>query len=183
MTTLFKNRALLYYLCLTLIVVLSCSNEENIQEFDENSIAKSLVFKEVEINQTERMNSKKRFVFVGWDEWGRKKKDCRGWGLCNAKWFYCEDENGNTVPCGNENRSTNGHYSLLEFDNAINSYYIDILLDAPSPLPDESLTLKIDESFVVNTLPAIGKDLTFNEGDYLFDRNMGDFGGIRIYLD
>ena len=90
---------------------------------------------------------------------------------------------GNTVPCGDENRSTNGHYSLLEFDNAINSYYIDILLDAPSTLPDESLTLKIDESFVVNTLPAIGKDLTFNEGDYLFDRNMGDFGGIRIYLD
>jgi hypothetical protein len=45
-------------------------------------------------------------VFLDWDEWGRAKKNCAGWGLCNFRscTFCCTDnDTDEIVPCNPQN--------------------------------------------------------------------------------
>ena len=81
--------------------------------------------------------------------------------------------------------SSNGGASLLEFDISKKKYYIDILLaeTAPSDIPQEALTFKIDADFELNVQQAIGQNLTFHQGNYTFNYSLGEYGGYRIYLD
>jgi len=37
--------------------------------------------------------------------------------------------------------------------------------------------------FILYTEEAIGKNLTFEEGEYPFDESLGRFGGFLIYLN
>lgn len=115
------------------------------------------------------------YVIVTWDgEWGRAKKNCDGWGLCKSRWFFwdCSGKmDGNTS-------------APLEIDTTNNKHYIDILFDAPVPsnIPVEDLALAIDEEFQL-WIEDLQLNLTFQEALYPYNPNLGEFGGIRIYLD
>lgn len=177
-----KSKLVLFLSILSFVFISSCSNDESIRQIDENSIANGLTFKKIDISQEISSFAKKKFWIVAFDEWGRKSKNCGGWGLCDAKWFFCTNEDDQEVPCEN-NRPSIGYSTLLELDSVINKYYVDILLGEPTDIPEEDLTFYIDESFDIDTEIAIGKDLIFPKNVYLFDYSLGDYGGIRIYLD
>jgi hypothetical protein len=161
----------------------SCSKDkETISLYDENSIAKQLKFIDVNnrianIHDKTQGKAMVKIIIVRWDEWGRKKKNCAGWGLCNAEWFP-DLKKANSI-------SSNGGATLLEFDDNLKKYYIDILLaETPSAeIPTDLLTLKIDENFELEVESIISQNLTFNQGEYFYDSTLGEFGGYRIYLD
>lgn len=169
---------------MALLTFTSCSKDnETTETYDENAILTQLRFVDVNTRIANMQNaenqSRIKIIIVEWDEWGRKKKQCRGWGLCNADWFPIANRQAK------RNTSTNGSATLLEFDDSLNKYYIDILLadTPPAEIPTEALTLKIDENFELDVEEAISRNLTFNQGDYSYDDSLGEFGGYRIYLD
>jgi len=173
------------------IILISCNENEEVSTFDENTIAKELKFEKINLKtkkNSQTLMAKKKLVILSWDEWGRKSKNCGGWGLCNANWFYCVDENDQEVPCKDESKSakseqTNGLSVLLQYDTLKEKYYIEMLLSEPTEISTDLLSLKIDSSFDVKTKEAVGKDLIFKNGDYNFDTSLGEFGGYRVYLD
>lgn len=173
----------------SLLILTSCSKEDSVDLVDsvnEDSIAKELVlvdYSKTNLNARNETATNGKLIIVRWTEWGRKKRNCAGWGLCKAHWFFCVDENNNQVDCFGRNSNSNGYSTPLQFDETDNRYYVDVLLAEPTTIPEQSLTLKIDENFMLDTSLAIGKDLTFSEGDYVFNRQLGEFGGIRVYLD
>ena len=180
-----KIKFLAIFIFMALLTVTSCS-EDNVTSngYDENSIAKQLKFVDVNTRISGKQNNTQakallKIIIVRWDEWGRASKQCRGWGLCNAEWFP------KTKKQAQKNTSTNGSATLLEFDNSLNKYYIDILLaeTPPSEIPSDALTLKIDKNFELDVQSEISQNLTFNQGDYPYDSSLGEFGGYRIYLD
>lgn len=125
-----------------------------------------------------RKNAREGIVIVSWNEWGRKKKDCKGMGLCNAHWFPKD----NTIVTNPDNGE--GGSSLLEYDNANDQYYFDILLAAnpPADLTDSDLEFVIDYEINLDTKSEIGVDLSIVPGTYQFESSRGDFGGYRILL-
>ena len=165
-------------IALGFLIFTSCSTENNSKNsIDEDLIAKSLTFKKIDFDATatEDNRASGRICIVGWDEWGRASRDCRGWGLCNAVWFDCEDE---------QRFEYEGAYSSpLYFDETNGKYYVEVLLASSTEIPIEDLTLKIDESFELDTELVIDKNLIFSQGNYIFNESPGDYGGIRIYLD
>lgn len=177
-----------FLLIIVVSVFFSCSTENESSMTNQNSIENSLVFKKIGYNQEDigqrpvviSGNTGNKFIVVSWDEWGRKRKNCAGWGLCNAEWFHCTDAEGNPVDCFKF--PPNGYETFLQVDDLTSQYYIEILLAEETDIPKEELALNIDEDIVLNISSAIGTDLKFNSGVYLFDSNLGDYGGFKIYL-
>jgi hypothetical protein len=118
----------------------------------------------------------KSVVIVAWDEWGRKKKDCKGNGLCKAVWFPLTDE---------DQSSSYAHSTTLEFDEVLGKYFVKLLRESSvgNPVPLEILTLPIDEPILLNTQAVLGQNLTFPIGEYPYIANLGLYGGYKVYLD
>ena len=168
---------------LSAFVLSSCEDEQILETYDENTIAQQI--KVVDVNKriaTEypETSLRKRLIIVRWEEWGRKKVGCDGWGLCRAEWFP-ELFPGARIDA---TESENGAQTLLEFDEELNQYYIDILLaeTPPTDIPSESLTLKIDEDFDLDIEDELAQNLTFVVGDYPYNESLSTNGGYRIYL-
>ena len=163
-------------------LIISCKKEnlnpgQTSVSFDENEIENSLKF--VDVNERIiKIKDKKPIVIVQWDEWGRKKKNCDGWGLCEAEWF--PEEKSTVIP------PPNGWATILELDKISNKYYIDILLaeKVPNHIPIHVLKLKIDKDIeLLNIQDFIPVPLTIYKGDYKVNHSLGKFGGYRIYLN
>ena len=156
------------------VVFYSCKKDvKNNISISNNYTYKNLKFKN---QKSDLYNLKEEGggTIVEFDEWGRKKKQCHGWGLCNAVWFPKADSSTNPI-----------YAAPLMFDSGTNKYYIDILLSEPMPLPipDELQNIPIDEDFIIYSHEYSGTDLIFSAGEYPFDITLGDFGGYRIYLN
>lgn len=166
-------------------LAISCGQtEENdlTKTINENDIAKMLVFKksDASLNST---NKRKTLTIVSWDEWGRASRECDGWGLCYANWFYCTDDTTHEqVPCSGKNG--NGYSAPIEYDDITNQYSFDILLGEVPTIDSELLVLKVENNIELNTSLSseIGKDLTIPIGNYHYDSEIGEFGGYRIVL-
>lgn len=180
-----KKIRIILCLCCVIILnlfVLSCTkNDDVVPQAQEIDVAKMLRFIDVTANTGKDSNVARitdPFTIVTWDEWGRASKKCAGWGLCNADWF--PGWKTSTRPI-----SKNGGAAILEFDQTVNKYFIDLLLaeQAPSSIPAESFTLFIDIDFTLNVTSVVGRDLIFAAGKYNLDNSLGDFGGYRIYLN
>ena len=163
------------------ITITSCEKDETTKQIDENQISKNLTF--IDINsRLESYGLKEGVIIVQWNEWGRKKKDCDGWGLCNAEWFPAPEEKSSGLISTNPN----GGSSILEYNPSTDQYYIDILLAAA--LPDiytiDDVTLIVDEEIeLLNINTVISRNLSIPIGDYTLNNSLGNFGGYRIYLD
>ncbi|MEI6695180.1 MAG: hypothetical protein WCO13_03840 [Bacteroidota bacterium] len=155
------------------IFLYSCKKESKSVNTNNKITYQNLNFK----NQATNLNNLKvdegGGTIVEWDEWGRKKKQCKGWGLCNAVWFPKKDTN-----------RVSNYSASLNFDPLTGTYYIDILLSEPmpSPIPEELLNIPIDENFTIFTKEVVGRDLIFETGIYQFNESLDEFGGYRIYL-
>ncbi len=159
----------------------ACSKEQKINVGDQDNIARQLKF--IPVNESVCVKpvtlNKEVIIIVQWEEWGRAKKECRGWGLCKAEWFpQFKDRIINPHP-------GNGGAAILEFDLINSQYYFDILLaDKPEPrLTLLDLALVVDYDIDIYTQTRLGNDLRINQGIYNYDGSMGTFGGYRIYLD
>lgn len=178
-----KKRILFYFGTAVLVAGIfgACSKEQVVKTSDEDNIAQQLKFVQVDERIKEKLlsHSREEIVIVEWDEWGRAKKNCKGFGLCNADWFphfYEMPTHPNPI---------NGGASILELNHINNKYYFDILMAnvPPSSLELIKLTLEIDYDIVLDTQTKIGTNLKINHGMYTYDSSMGAFGGYRIYLD
>jgi hypothetical protein len=166
---------------LSAFVLTSCEDEQILETYDENTIAQQI--KVVDVNKriaTEypETSLRKRLIIVRWEGWGHGEQ-CKGWGLCQAEWF--PQFKGARIDA---TESGNGAQTLLEFDEELNQYYIDILLaeTPPTDMPSESLTLKIDEDFDLDIEDELAQNLTFVVGDYPYNELLSTNGGYRIYL-
>ena len=169
------------YTLLSAFVLTSCEDEQVLETYDENTIAQQI--KVVDVNEriaTEypETSLRQRLIIVRWDGWGHGNQ-CNGWGLCKAEWF--PQFKGARIGA---TESGNGAQTLLEFDEELNQYYIDILLaeTPPTDIPSESLTLKIDEDFDLDIEEELAQNLTFVVGDYPYNESLSTNGGYRIYL-
>lgn len=165
---------ILTIIALGITIAIGCKKKNESQNFNEDLIPQKLSFQKIDLKT---ITSKEPIIIVEWDEWGRAKKDCGGWGLCNAVWFPgSSSEKSDSL---NNNFST-----LLKLDLNTGNYYIDIMLSAPVPddVPIELFPLRIDENFTLNIKEALGKNLNFNEGEYPYNKSIGEYGGFRIYL-
>ncbi len=163
-----KSKIILALLLGMFVVFQSCEKKE--QLFDENMIAERLTFENADFNIDKGPGGILKFT---WDEWGRAKKDCDGWGLCNFT----------LVP--NDYKSSSEEYNFsakLEIDLNDN-YYFDIVLAEPVPedVPIESFPIMIDGLIEVDSYEIIGQNLSA-KGEYPFNNEIGEFGGFRIYL-
>ncbi|MBC7524637.1 MAG: hypothetical protein H7239_09390 [Flavobacterium sp.] len=166
----------------TSIIIVSCTKENENSTINEDQIAKSLVFKEINSQSTDAQNrtvytgvNGDNIVIVSWTEWGRASRDCRGWGLCNADWFPGDR--------GVNYENGNGYATYLQIDDTTGKYYLEVKLAAESTIPENLLDLKIDADFELDTTLEIGQKLIFKQGTYHFDSTLGEFGGIKIILE
>ncbi len=117
-------------------------------------------------------------VLITWTEWGRTSKDCDGNGLCNFQvvcWWCCTDANGNVVPCRSQSTSVNS--AIGRIYNDTNSGYLTIKLD-PTDSYHLSLISNRESLYIDEDLE--NSNLVLIEGEYLFDENIGEYGGYEI---
>lgn len=111
------------------------------------------------------------FYFT-WDEWGRKKKNCAGGGLCNFRLESVELYIGFL-------RSSFCHASPVYKDDK-NNYYVEIPIDDNFIFEDETKCLYVDEK--IEALGPDGNLYMVNAATYPYYKQIGDLGGYRIPL-
>lgn len=113
-----------------------------------------------------------------WTTWGRTSKNCDGNGLCNFEvvcWWCCTDANGNVVPCRSQSTSVNSAIGRIYDDT--NTGYLTIKLD---PIDSYHLNLITNRQSLFIDEDLENSDLVLLEGEYLFDENIGGYGGYEI---
>jgi hypothetical protein len=178
------KKIILFYMSVVMIftaLFISCSKENKPTIREQKNISKLLNFVSINdrLKEKENTNNRSFIIIVSWDEWGRKKKDCKGWGLCKAKWFP-EFNTKMAIP-----DPGNGGASIVEYNAIAGKYFFDILLSSPPPptlLPSD-LTFEIDEDILLDYLPEAGTSMKILAGSYIFNGSIGSNGGYRIYLD
>lgn len=127
-------------------------------------------------SQNEELNSSKGTIVVfyfTWDEWGRKKKNCDGGGLCNFRLERVEIHIG--LP-----KSSVGHTSPV-YKNEKDDYYVEIPIDEDFVFEDDTKCLYVDED--IEALGPDGNYYVLKAGAYSYDNNIGDLGGYLLQLE
>ena len=151
------------------ILISSCEKNDSLLE-EESQIVQDEIKND--------FNNKKEFhiYYAEWDEWGRKKRDCRGWGLCNYVdcWFCCI-ENGVIVDCDDGEKVKNSGTFIIDVDT--NTGFLIIELDPDIVIQNEAIiaqkTLFVDEDIVYPKSEVL-------KGDYIFDQTVGENGGYKL---
>ena len=174
------------YLCYVVLIAcvvfsVSCKKEKVATTIDENTISQKLKFVDVSIRISTIQDSQSRgeIIIVSWSNWGRKSRECKGLGICDATWFPKVNESVVNPQPGN------GGATILEYDAVQGKYFIDILFSCSPPvnIPSTNLLLGIDDDIVLNTASAIGNDIVLKHGEYAIINSLGQFGGYRIYFN
>ncbi|MDR1345101.1 MAG: hypothetical protein LBK03_00160 [Bacteroidales bacterium] len=111
----------------------------------------------------------KQLVFeIWWDEWGRKKKNCDGAGLCNfhisLRIEEIKEENHTILYYGD--------------DNEEGRMYADILIDNYFQFDEEGTDFYIDEDLY--SQDQYGQLYMIPAGQYRFNKGLGKLGGYTI---
>ena len=159
----------------------SCSKDEDEALYNEVSKESNSLHSfnnmcyETSDNQTDINDSPERgSVIVGfyftWDEWGRKKYNCKeGAGLCR---FRLE-----TVEIQINFRSSN--YAIVYADDR-NSYYVNLPVDEKIVFEDDNKMFYIDEDLYAEA--PDGKTYKLPAGVYSLDKRIGKRGGYKLPL-
>lgn len=188
-----KNLKILIVLIMS-ITIFSCNeSDESIEKLsiEENEISSLLSFKSIDFDE---LSTSKKWCghIVSWDEWGRKRKNCGGWGLCNASWFEsCPQQVGEGEEKNIKNKiqklkSSNGFATKVYVEDSSGRNFIILPLKTalPPTIDIDDISLKIDEDIVLKTEnSSLGRNLTFRSGVYQFNRDIDEFGGYKIYLN
>lgn len=109
-------------------------------------------------------------VRITWDEWGRAKRKCLGWGLCNINFEF-------------EPYWEMGNYSSNVTNVEGNNYISQILLasSVPSDIDMTNNPLIVDYDIAVETENnGISETFILKANDYHFQDNLGEFGGYQV---
>jgi len=116
-------------------------------------------------------------VIVAWD-WGRPKRECKGFGFCNVVWF--PDFKEKDIDNNFENNA-----SVLEVDS-VGRLYTDLILSKPIDTSNLSKipSLAIDMPLIARDTSNIHNDTTLivPKGSVQFNPNIGNYGGYRVFL-
>lgn len=129
-------------------------------------------------SSTEELSLNGKFIIVSFDEWGRARRNCDGWGLCNAEWIYCTHNN---VPVSCLKGSQKGSGVLSQDVNS--NYYIDVLLSNIKPNSNEFDYFSVDDDISSPVNESLKKSLAIKAGVYSFDSSLGQFGGYRLSVN
>lgn len=113
------------------------------------------------------------------DEWGRSSQDCDSWGLCNFDCclFCCVDDDFNIVDCDSEEPVDNS--GLIYCDPETSEGKLIIKLNPSYTEQEEAI---INESIFYVDTNLENDDFIIHKGDYLFDENIGEYGGYNLYV-
>jgi len=125
-------------------------------------------------------SSKVRFYiyYSTWDEWGRKKKDCKGWGLCNYTdcWFCCiDDYSDQVVDCENSQRIEN--VGIVTIDTETDTGHMVIELDPSISIQNDAI---VNQKILYIDYDIVTDNSVVHADDYLFDPNVGSYGGYIL---
>jgi hypothetical protein len=163
-----KKLIVLFVLIATgLMINVSCNKVSQVAPTNDKFITK----------KTRQVNY--HIYYSTWTEWGRKSKNCAGWGLCNFSdcWFCCTDGNGNVIDCPKDELIANS--GIIYIPEGANSGFMEIKLkpayEDQSNAIQNQLTLDIDEDI-------IGERFVLHQGGYLFNSTIGMHGGYRVLV-
>lgn len=154
----------LFLLLLTFFLVVSCNQDETIDQNEKEQLLSTLTFKnDADAQSKGGVNVVIFSVYIG-----RASQNCQsGWGFCNFEWF---PKQGSNVHNAAKQSDTNGDYFEIHFANEI-----------PFGLTDADLKMTVEDA--LSTTTNQGEVFTINAGEYDVDRSLGEFGGYRVYLD
>jgi hypothetical protein len=164
----------LFLLAVLTLSFISCSDNE------ESIIKTETISQEYDVNYntfTKAEPVKFHLIYVNWDSWGRTSRDCRGFGLCNYSscTFCCTDANDNVVDCNSYGRIANSGIVTI-FDETKQGYLIIKL----SPADEYHLSVINNKEILYIDNDLTNEKLVLLKGEYLFDTNIGDYGGYKI---
>lgn len=117
----------------------------------------------------------------------RPKTECTtGFGICNVRWFYCTDDEGNIVECTPDHSwpQSNGFTGPLQADPLTGQYYIEMhFTEDVSTLPAEQTTFVVDYDVTLDATKELGTILTLPTGSHPYDPSLGNYGGHRLYFN
>jgi len=136
---------------------------------------------ELEDNKIENGIDKKieyHIHYATWDEWGRAKKNCKGWGLCNYNgcWFCCTD-GGVIVDCDSTTKVQNS--ATIIIDKETNQGFFIIELDPLIEIQNDAI---INEKIFYIDEDIIEGNTILHKGEYNFDIQVGKHGGYRLNI-
>mgnify|MGYP003303677624 FL=1 len=124
---------------------------------------------QIDINNPSERGSVTVGFYFTWDEWGRKKYDCRGAGLCNFRLVTIEIQ----ISLKSEN------YAIVYADNR-NSYYVDLPIDEKIVFENNDKLFYIDEDLYAKA--PDGNTYKLPAGIYSLNKSIGKMGGYRLPL-
>ena len=124
-----------------------------------------------------------KLFFSDWDgRWGRIKRNCDGWGFCDAHscFFCCVDANNDYAIVDCETGEPVAQNSIPGTLNpATNEGYFNIELNPSVQIEADAIQNK--EVFYIDE-DIIADDLLIHKGDYSFDTSIGSYGGYKILV-
>lgn len=172
------------------MVALSCSKEtvDSAQDsslLQEEEVLKSLKFVPIEKQSTLRAlrsSSSTNLVIVS-ITWGRKSKNCRGFGICDVDWFPGLQDLFSSSSLAN---STETLSTYLREDPETGENYLELPLEeSPSPnFSSDDLSIKVDRPLELtsNGHDSLGESLVLPANAYRLNETVGVNGGYRIVL-
>ncbi len=138
------------------IIMLSCSKTTDL-------IPNPVSGKNSEVVVTSSSESSKVIIgiWVSWSEWGRARRNCEGWGLCNYNWGW----------------TYGGEKSAPVYAEPNGKMYVNILIDA-IPEGENVQFLIIDED--LTSTGANGDTYLIKKGEYPLNSSLGSLGGYKV---
>lgn len=149
----------------------SCSNENEVIESKESQDF-SILSRDADYPEEPVLG---HIYFATWSEWGRTSKSCKKFGLCNFVdcWACCSK--GNVIVDCKTGSSVKNSGTIYLDDNG--EGFLFIKLDPNYNEQAEAIqsrkTLFIDEDLY-------SENCKLSKGEYLFDLNIGSYGGYKI---
>lgn len=151
--------------------LLSC--EENSENLSTTKTTSQIMLK-----AAEEPAEKTFYIYFNNGEWGRKSKECKGFGYCSATscWFCCVDANENIVSCKDNKEVAGGQIAII--DPSSGNGYIHIKLDPAKT--DEADAIANKSVFYIDEDINVDNKLIVKKGEYTFDDNIGKDGGYKL---
>ncbi len=132
-----------------------------------SSCQKEIKNTSIKESQSTQTASKPVIYHAEWDEWGRAKKGCKGWGLCNfSDCWFCDD--GEAL-----------HTADVIFDDQTKEGFMIIELDPSDPVEANAITTA--KAFYVDE-DIDNPNSILHMGIYPFDQTVGEYGGYRLNI-
>lgn len=169
------KKTFLFLVCslFAIAITSSCSSEGDVPIYNEENIDKFVELGNNEIPSS--VENSKIDVVIFSVTIHRPKRDClRGLGFCKFEWFpSIESAKISSKVAGTRNL-------VLKSDSEGDFVEIFVSKPIPNDIPSNLLNLVVEKELETTTIN--GDIFKIEAGNYPYDKNLGDFGGYKIYL-